>query len=75
MLDDLKSLPKDPEELRAISELLMAEVKSQAYQIEKLKSELAGHQKARFDSKSESMDQLALDLVDDAEIAAAAEAQ
>lgn len=75
MLDDLKSLPKDPEELRAISELLMAEVKSQAYQIEKLKSELAGHRKARFGSKSESMDHLALDLVDDAEIVAAAEDQ
>ena len=48
MLNALKSLPKDPAELRAVSELLMAEVQSQAYQIEKLKAELHGHRKARF---------------------------
>ncbi len=72
MLDDLKSLPKDPEDLRAVSELLMAEVKSQAYQIEKLKAELAGHRKARLGAKSESLDQLDLDFADDFEIAAAA---
>ncbi len=75
MLEGLKSLPKDPEDLRAVSELLMAEVKSQAYQIEKLKAELAGHRKARFGAKSESLDQLDLDLADDIEIAAAAEEQ
>lgn len=75
MLADLKSLPKDPEDLRVVSELLMAEVKSQAYQIEKLKAELAGHRKARFGSKSESLDQLDLDLADDIEIAEAAEEQ
>lgn len=73
MLDDLKSLPKDPDDLRAVSELLMAEVKSQAYQIEKLKAELAGHRKARFGAKSESLDQLDLDLADDIEIATAVE--
>nr|WP_260084988.1 IS66 family transposase [Phaeobacter inhibens] len=75
MLDALKSLPEDPAELRAVSERLMAEVQSQAYQIEKLKAELAGHRKARFGSKSESLDQLALDLAEDAEIEVAAEAQ
>ena len=75
MFEDLKSLPKDPEDLRVVSELLMAEVKSQAYQIEKLKAELAGHRKARFGAKSESLDQLDLDLADDIEIAAAAEEQ
>ena len=75
MLEDLKSLPKDSEDLRAINELLMAEVKSQAYQIEKLKAELAGHRKARFGAKSESIDQLNLDLIDDIEITAAAEEQ
>ncbi len=75
MLDELKSLPQDPDELREVSELLMAEVKSQAYQIEKLKAELAGHRKARFGSKSESLDQLSLDLAADIEIAAAAEDQ
>lgn len=75
MLDALKSLPEDPAELRAVSERLMAEVKSLTYQNEKLKAELHGHRKARFGSKSESLDQLALDLVEDAEIAVAAEAQ
>ena len=72
MLDALKSLPEDPAELRAVSECLMAEVQSQAYQIEKLKAELAGHRKARFGSKSESMDQLTFDLAEDAEIEVAA---
>lgn len=75
MLDTLKSLPEDPAELRTVSELLMAEVQSQAYLIEKLKGQLAAHQKARFGSKSESLDQLAFDLSEDAEIEAAAEAQ
>ncbi|MEO1324624.1 MAG: IS66 family transposase [Pseudomonadota bacterium] len=75
MLEGLKSLPKDPEDLRAVSELLMAEVKSQAYQIEKLKAELAGHRKARFGAKSESLDQLDLDLANDIEIATSAEEQ
>ena len=75
MLDALKPLPEDPAELRTVSELLMAEVQSQAYQIEKLKGQLAAHQKARFGSKSETLDQLAFDLSEDAEIEAAAEAQ
>ena len=70
-----KSLPKDPIELRVVSELMAAEIKSQAYQIEKLKKELAAHRKARFGSKSETMDQLALDLQEDTEISAASEAQ
>ena len=43
MRETFKSLPKDPTELRAVSELMAAEIKSQAYQIEKLKKELAGH--------------------------------
>lgn len=75
MLDALKSLPEDPAELRAVSERLMAEVQSQAYQIEKLKAELHGHRRARFGSKSESLDQLAFDLAEDVEIEVAAEAQ
>ncbi len=75
MLTAIKSLPEDPIELRAVSELLMAEVQAQAYQIEKLKAELHGHRKARFGSKSESLDQLALDLQDDQEIEAASAAQ
>lgn len=75
MLDAIKSLPEDPTELRAVSELLMAEVQSQAYQIEKLKAEFHGHRKARFGSKSEGLDQLALNLQDDQEIEVAANAQ
>ncbi len=75
MLDALKSLPEDPAELRVVSERLIAEVQSQAYQIEKLKAELHGHRKARFGSKSESLDQLTFDLAEDAEIEVAAEAQ
>ena len=75
MLNALKSLPDDPAELRSVSALLMAEVQSLTYQNEKLKAELHGHRKARFGSKSESMDQLALDLLDDEEIEAAAQEQ
>ena len=75
MLKTFKSLPEDPIELRAVSELMAAEIKAQAYQIEKLKKELAAHRKARFGAKSESLDQLAFDLQEDTEIEAAAEAQ
>ena len=75
MLDTFKTLPEDPAELRAVSQLLVAEVQSLTYQNEKLKAELHGHRKARFGSKSESMDQLALDLADDVEIEAAAAEQ
>lgn len=75
MRQTFKALPKDPIELRAVSELMAAEIKSQAYQIEKLKKQLAGHRKARFGAKSETMDQLAFDLQEDAEIEAAAAAQ
>jgi len=66
---------EDPVELRVVSALMAAEIKSQAYQIEKLKKELAAHRKARFGAKSESLDQLAFDLQEDTEIEAAAEAQ
>ena len=75
MLDALKHLPEDPAELRVVSECLMAEVQSLTYQNEKLKAELHGHRKVRFGSKSESLDQLAFDLAEDAEIEVAAEAQ
>ena len=75
MLDAFKSLPEDPDELRSASELMVQHIQSLTYQIEKLKAELHGHRKARFGSKSEGMDQLALDLPEDAEIAEAAEDQ
>ena len=66
MLDTLRTLPKDPAELRVVSELLMAE---------DLQGQLAACRKARFGTKSESADQLALDLQEDTEVEAAAAAQ
>lgn len=75
MLNTFKSLPKDPVELRVVSELMMAEIQSLTYQNEKLKAELHGHRKARFGSKSERIDQLAFDLQEDEEIEAAAAEQ
>jgi transposase len=75
MSETFKTLPDDPAELRAVSELMVQHIQSQAYQIEKLKAELDGHRKARFGSKSETSEQLALDLQEDTEIEAAAEDQ
>jgi hypothetical protein len=72
MLEAFKSLPEDPDELRYVSEQMLQHIQSQAYQIEKLKAELHGHRRARFGSKSEGIDQLALDLSEDDEIAQAA---
>ena len=70
MFEDAKSLPEDPAELRDAAVNLVALVKSQALQIEKLKHELAGHRRHRFGSRSETLDQLELRL-EDMEIAAA----
>ena len=75
MLDAFKSLPKDPDELRSVSEQMLLYIQSLTYQNEKLKAELHGHRKARFGAKSEGMDQLALDLPEDDEIAQAAKDQ
>ena len=72
MLEVFKSLPEDPDELRTVSAQMMQHIQPQAYQIEKLKAELYGHRKARFGAKSEGIDQLALDLSEDDEIAQAA---
>ena len=43
MLDETALLPEDPEELRAFTARLLAEVKAQAILIEKLRHQLAGH--------------------------------
>lgn len=75
MLEAFKTLPEDPDELRSVSAQMLQHIQSQAYQIEKLKAELHGHRKARFGATSEGMDQLALDLPEDDEIARAAEDQ
>lgn len=62
MLDVAKSLPEDPDELRQFTALLLAEVKSQAVLIEKLRHQLAGHRNHRFGSSSENIEQLQLAL-------------
>lgn len=71
MLDVVKALPEDPEELRAFTALLLAEVRSQAVLIEKLRHQLAGHRSHRFGASSESIEQLQLAL-ENSEIATAA---
>jgi transposase len=70
MLEDASSLPRDPAELRQAAVNLVALVKSQALQIEKLKHELAGHRRHRFGATSETLDQLNLRLEEE-EIATA----
>ena len=75
MLKDLDTAPDDPAELRRINALLAAEVKSQALLIEKLQHQLAGHNRHRFGSKSEGLDQLNLTFAEDEQIAVSAERQ
>lgn len=75
MLNDLDIGSDDPSELRRANALLAAEVKSQALLIEKLQHQLAGHNRHRFGSKSESLDQLSLTFEEDEQIAASAKAQ
>ena len=71
MLDEAAALPDDPEDLRAFTARLLAEVKAQAILIEKLRHQLAGHRVHRFGVSSETADQLQLAL-ETSEIAAAA---
>jgi transposase len=70
MLDEIGAPPDDPEELRAFTARLLAEVKAQAILIEKLRHQLAGHRAHRFGATSETADQLQLAL-ETSEIAAA----
>ena len=70
MLDETVALPEDPEELRALTARLLAEVKAQAVLIEKLRHQLAGHVRHRFGASSETAEQLQLAL-ETSEIAAA----
>tara|TARA_B100001093_G_scaffold462893_1_gene478503 strand:- start:788 stop:994 length:207 start_codon:yes stop_codon:yes gene_type:complete len=60
MFDAPRSLRSDPAELGVAAEGWVELVTSQALQIEKLKHQLAGHQRRRFGSRSESVDQLNL---------------
>ena len=75
MLNALEPLSDDPAKLKGLVSRMDQEITSLTYQVEKLKAELAGHRKARFGSRSESMDQLAFDLQEDEEIEAAANEQ
>ena len=75
MLDAIKSLPDDPAKLKGLVSQMEEEIRSLTHQIKKVKAELHGHRKARFGSKSESLDQLAFDLQEDEEIEAAANEQ
>jgi len=70
MLEDASKLPDDPTELKFVAVQLASTVRSQALRIAKLEHELAGHRRHRFGSKSETMDQLELQLEEE-EIAAA----
>jgi transposase len=75
MLNDLEILPEDPSRLREMVSVLAGELKSRDLLIEKLKHQLAGHNRHRFGAKSESLDQLHLTFVEDEAIAEAAAEQ
>jgi hypothetical protein len=62
MPDLAKSLPEHPGDLRRFTALLLAEVKSQALLIAKLRHQLAGHRTHRFGASSETIEQLQLAL-------------
>lgn len=72
MLDDASKLPNDPTELKTVAVQLASTVKSQALEIARLKHQLAGHHNHRFGSKSETSNQLDLQLrLEEEETAAA----
>ena len=74
MLDAPKTLPSDPGQLRATAEGLLDLVKAQALRIAKLEHQLAGHNRHRFGSKSENLDQLQLRLEEETAAAQNADA-
>ena len=71
MLDDAKNLPDDPSELKDLVALLARELKNRDLKIADLQHQLAGQNRHRFGTKSESLDQLQLALENE-EIAVAA---
>ena len=75
MLNSLDILPEDPTELREVSELLVSEVKALSLKVEQLQHQLYGHNRHRFGSKSEGLDQLNLTFAENEEISKAAEDQ
>lgn len=62
MRDMPESLPSNPDDLRATAQGLLDMVKAQALKIAKLEHQLAGHNRHRFGSRTESMEQLQLQL-------------
>ncbi len=75
MLNDLDITPNDPEELRAVNRLMADEVKALSLKVEQLQHQLHGHNRHRFGSKSEGLDQLNLTFEEDEAIAGAASEQ
>ena len=71
MLDEAVPLPEDPDDLKALARLLIAEVKAQATLIEKLRHQLAGARTHRYGPSGESAEQLHLAL-ETSEVAAGA---
>ena len=72
MLIDPESLLDNPAELRTMNRLLAAEVKSLTLKVEQLRHQLSGHNRHRFGTKSEGLDQLQLSLAEDEAIGEAA---
>ena len=64
MTDTAQILPKDVDALQAMVVSKDAEIHVRDLMIEKLKHQLAGHQRQRFGATSETLDQLALDIED-----------
>lgn len=62
MLKDLNINPDGPTELRAVNKLLAGEVKALSLKVEQLQHQLYGANRNRFGSKSETLDQLNLNL-------------
>ena len=71
MLGDLETPPDDPNELKDLVGMMGAEIKVLTLKVADLQGQNASHQKARFGSKSETAELLALDLQEDTEIAQA----
>ena len=72
MLNSLDITPDDPEELRSVNRLLADEVKALSLKVAQLQHQLHGHNRHRFGSKSESLEQLNLTFQEDEEISKAA---
>ena len=75
MLKDFESLPDNPADLKALVGLMGNEIKTLTLKVQKLQHQLEGHNRHRFGSKSEGLDQLNLVLIEDEEISEAVDEQ